>query len=77
MLAEIGKFKEPAKQEPSARSNQYLAGFSQGLQARRQVWCIADKRELARRALSDQIADDDKATCNTDPDLKFSGGRDD
>ena len=46
VIPEIGEFEQPSKQEPSAWSDQYLAGLGQGLQARRQVWRIADKREL-------------------------------
>ena len=70
MITEIGKFKQPAKQKPSAWSDQYLAGLRQGLQARRKVWRIADKRELTRGTLSDQVTDDHEAACNADPYLK-------
>src|SRR5690349_21137258 len=70
MVTEIGKLKQSTKQDPGAWSDQYLAGLGQGLQARRQVWRVSDKRELTRGTLSDQVTDNHEAACNADAYLK-------
>ena len=70
VIPEIGEFEQPSKQEPSAWSDQYLAGLGQGLQTRRQVWRIADKREFTSGTVSGQVADDHQAAGNADPYLK-------
>src|SRR5262249_52525320 len=45
-----------------------LPGLRKSLQSRREVGGLADHRRLLRRALADQIADDDKPGGNADVD---------
>ena len=66
--AEVAQPEQVADQAAGGAGEDDLPGFRQSLQARREVGGLADHRLLLRRALADQIADDDKPGGNADAD---------
>ncbi len=66
--AEIGEPEQVADEAAGGAGEDDLPGFRQSLQARREVGGLADHRLLLRRALADQIADDDKPGGDADAD---------
>src|SRR5262249_10949606 len=66
--AEIAESEQVADEAASGAGKDDLPGFRKSLQARREVWSLADHRLLLRRAFADQIADDDKPGGDADAD---------
>src|SRR5215472_14255644 len=66
--AEVAQPEQIADQAASGASEDDLPGFRQSLQACGEVGGLADHRLLLRRALADQIADDDKPGGDADAD---------
>src|SRR5262245_15469479 len=71
MVAEIRQFEQPAEQPSRAWGNQDLIGTCQRLQTRGQIWCFAHEREFARRAVADEITNDNEPGRNSDADLEL------
>ncbi len=72
---EILVVEQPAGQPPRARCDHHRPRLGQRLQPRREVRRLADHRLLLRRALADQIADDDEPGGDPDPHLQPHLGR--
>jgi hypothetical protein len=66
--AEIGQPEQVADEAAGGAGDDDLPGLRHGLQACREIGGLADHRLLLRRALADQIADDDKPGGNADAD---------
>src|SRR6516164_7225081 len=66
--AEGAQPEQVADQAAGGAGEDDLPGFRQSLQACGEVWGLADHRLLLRRALADQIADDDKPGGDADAD---------
>jgi hypothetical protein len=66
--AEVAQPEQVADQAAGGAGEDNLSGFGKSLQACREVGGLADHRLLLRRALADQIADDDKSGSNADAD---------
>jgi hypothetical protein len=66
--AEVAQPEQIADQVAGDAGEDDLPGFRKSLQARREVGGLADHRLLLRRALADQIADDDKPGRNANAD---------
>ena len=66
--AEVAQPEQVADQAAGGAGEDDLPGLRQSLQARREVGGLADHRLLLRRALADQIADDDKPGGDADAD---------
>jgi len=66
--AEIAQPEYIADQAARGAGEDDLPGLRKSLQARGEVWGLADHRLLLRRAFADQIADDDQPSGNTDAD---------
>jgi len=68
LAAELAQPEQVADQTAGGAGEDDLAGLRKRLQARRKVGGLANDRLLLRRALADQIADDDKPGGNADAD---------
>ena len=71
--AEIAVFEQAADPPSRARGDDDLVRLGQGLQAGGEVRRFADDRLLLRRALADQIADDDQPGGDADARLQLDG----
>jgi hypothetical protein len=68
LQAEVAQPEQIADQAAGGAGEDDLPGLRQNLQARGEVGGLADHRLLLRRALADQIADDDKSGGDADAD---------
>ena len=68
--AEIPKFEQIAEKPARALGDDDHVRFGHRLQARRQVWRLADDSALLRLARSDQLADNNEAGRDADADLQ-------
>ena len=75
VISQIVQLEEPAQQPPRVLRNRDLAWRRQRLEARGKVGRLADDRLLLRRALADQLADDNQPRGDPDPRRKrFTAG---
>ena len=71
---EVLQLEEIAEQPSRAVGDDDGTRLGESLQARREVWRLADHRLLLRRTRADQVADHDKPGGDTDPHLQRNAG---
>jgi hypothetical protein len=68
MRPEVAALEQVAKQLARIVGDEHGVGLSHGLQSCSEVWRLAYHSAFLRRAIADEVPDDDDAGCNADPD---------